>query len=249
MGAPVVPLQAPTVLEETNFVVIGAGGLGCPALLGLVGAGARRLTIIDDDQVDASNLARQVLFAPGDVGVSKARAARSSVLGLAGQRPLWVNAVEQRLSVTDPRPQLHAIVTALEGPAIVLECSDDPALKFAVHDACLALGFPVVVAGVIGWRGQVMAVDPGRRDLACYRCLFEDPPPREFAQACTAVGVIGAVAGTVGHAMAVLAVGLADSPEASSAGALTDFDLLAGTVRRLAPAPRPDCRNFHGDLP
>jgi adenylyltransferase/sulfurtransferase len=222
-------------LARVEFVVIGAGGLGCPALLGLVEAGARRLTIIDDDRVDASNLHRQVLFGLADVGVAKAEAARWALLGRSRQ-PLSITTIEHRVQPE----QLDALLTGLERPAIVLECSDDPALKFAVHDASLTRGIPVVIAGVIGWRGQVMAVDPRRRELACYRCLFEEPPPRELAPACVAIGVVGAVAGTLGHAMALLAVGLA-CDQASAAGALMHFDLLAGTVRRLAPAPRPDC--------
>jgi len=233
---------------HTTFVVIGAGGLGCPALLGLVDAGARRITIIDDDTVDASNLHRQVLFGLADVGVSKAKAARAAVLGRARQ-PLAVTALDQRLRADD----LAGLLEPAGAPVVVLECSDDPSLKFAVHDACLDQGIPVVVAGVIGWRGQVMAVDPRRRDRACYRCLFEAPPPPELAPACAAVGVIGAVAGALGYAMAVHAVDLAE--RGSTAGALTHFDLLAGSVRRLAPKPRPDCsacghlRNNHGALP
>jgi adenylyltransferase/sulfurtransferase len=223
-------------LARVEFVVLGAGGLGCPALLGLVEAGARRLTIIDDDQVDASNLHRQVLFTPADVGIAKAEAARWALLGRARQ-PLEITTCVQRL-----QPEhFDELLATLEHPAIVLECSDDPQMKFAVHDLCVARGIPVVIAGVIGWRGQVMAVDPRRPQLPCYRCLFEAPPPRELAPACVAVGVMGAVAGSLGHAMALLAVGLASDDAESPAGALLHFDLLAGTVRRLAPAPRPDC--------
>lgn len=229
---------AADALAEVEFVVLGAGGLGCPALLGLVAAGARRLTIIDDDQVDASNLHRQVLFSVADVGVAKATAARWALLGRS-PAPLAITTIERRVEIED----LDDLLARLERPAIVLECSDDPGLKFAVHDACSRRGVPVVIAGVIGWRGQVMAVDPRRPELACYRCVFEAPPPRELAPACVAVGVIGAAAGTIGHAMALLAVGLAgaEAEPGSPAGALLHFDLLAGTVRRLAPTPRPDC--------
>jgi molybdopterin/thiamine biosynthesis adenylyltransferase len=219
-----------------QFLVIGAGGLGCPALLGLVEAGVQRLTIVDDDRVDASNLQRQVLFGLADVGVAKAEAARFALLGRARQ-PIEITTVQRRVQAED----LGALLDDLARPSIVLECTDDPRLKFAVHDACMARGIPVVIAGVIGWRGQVMAVDPRRPELACYRCLFEDPPPRELAPACVAVGVIGAVAGTLGHAMALLAVGLTHEGDESHAGVLLHFDLLAGTVRRLAPSPRPSC--------
>lgn len=229
-------------------MVVGAGGLGCPALLGLVDAGARRLTIIDDDRVDASNLQRQILFGLADVGTRKTQAASWSLRGRA-PRALELTTVDQRL-----RPeQLDPVFDELDRPAIVLECSDDPTLKFAIHDACIARGIPVVVAGVIGWRGQVMAVDSRRPGHACYRCLFEAPPPRELAPACVAVGVVGAVAGTIGYAMALLATQV--STGAGAPGALLDFDLLGGRVRRLAPSPRRDCpgchaaRNFRGELP
>jgi molybdopterin/thiamine biosynthesis adenylyltransferase len=226
-----------------NFVIIGAGGLGCPALLGLVDAGATRLTIIDDDRVDASNLQRQVLFELADVGARKTTAARAAVLARAtarGRTPPAVATITRRLDPDD----LGVLLDELERPAIVLECSDSPRLKFAIHDACLARKIPVVVAGVIGWRGQVMAVDPREPGRACYRCVFEAPPPPELAPACVAVGVIGAVAGVVGHAMALHALGLASATtpaHGSYAGVLTHFDLLAGTLRRLAPKPRPDC--------
>ncbi|MFO7566633.1 MAG: ThiF family adenylyltransferase [Enhygromyxa sp.] len=233
---------ASDALARTNFVVIGAGGLGCPALLGLLGAGARRLTIVDDDRVDASNLQRQVLFELADVGVAKTAAARWALLRRA-REALEITTIDRRL---DP-DELAPLLDELAQPAIVLECSDDPRLKFAVHDACYARGIPAVIAGVIGWRGQLMAVDPRLPERACYRCLFEAPPPRELAPACVAVGVVGAVAGALGHAMALLAVGLLDQhpghdPDAEPrAGALLHFDLLAGTLRRLAPAPRADC--------
>jgi molybdopterin/thiamine biosynthesis adenylyltransferase len=224
-----------------EFVVIGAGGLGCPALLGLVEAGAQRLTIVDDDRVDASNLQRQVLFGLADVGMAKAEVARFALLGRARQ-DLEITTIQRRVEIEE----LDTLLDRIERPAIVLECTDDPRMKFAVHDACMARGIPVVIAGVIGWRGQVMAVDPRRPEFACYRCLFEAPPPRELAPACVAVGVIGAVAGTLGHAMALLAVGLAGDDQAEPpAGVLLHFDLLAGTVRRLAPAPRPDCNSRH----
>lgn len=235
-------------LAELEFVVLGAGGLGCPALLGLVEGGARRLTIIDDDHVDASNLHRQVLFALADVGAGKAEAASWTLRGRARQ-PITIRTIERRLQLD----QLDEFFAQCERPAIVLECSDDPRLKFAVHDACMAAGLPVVIAGVIGWRGQVMAVDPRRPDSACYRCVFEAPPPRELAPACVAVGVMGPVAGSLGLMMALLAIGLATdgaTPAEPRAGVLLHFDFLAGNIRRLAPAPRPGCpvcsiRNSH----
>lgn len=232
-------------LAATRFLVIGAGGLGCPALLGLVAGGARKLSIVDDDRVELSNLQRQVLYGVGDLGAAKVEAARWALAGRALEAaPLELSTLRARVDPGDA-DALDALLAELAGdpesaPAVVLECSDSPALKFAVHDACLRRGLPVVVAGVVAWRGQVMAVDPRRPEAACYRCLFEAPPPRELAPACATVGIMGAAAGVLGHAMAGCALDLA-AGDGQAGGALVNFDLLAGRVRRIAPAPRPGC--------
>ncbi len=217
------------------YLVIGAGGLGCPALLGLVGGGARRISIVDGDVVSLDNLPRQVLYAGSDVGAPKVDAARWAL------RPAKVE-IETFSQKLDPA-ELPAWLDEHANPeTIVLECSDSPRLKFAVHDACVARGLRVVVGGVVGWHGQAMAVDPRRPDTACYRCVFEAPPPRELTPACAEVGVANTAAGTVGHAMALLAM------TAELAGVCLHFDLLRATVRRLAPKPRPDCPTCNRNL-
>jgi adenylyltransferase/sulfurtransferase len=224
-----------------RFLVIGAGGLGCPALLGLQAGGAVAITIFDDDHVDRSNLPRQVLFADADVGSAKVEAARQCLLSRARTTSPTISTRRLRLDPDDLAPLLEEITASGSQAWIVLECSDSPALKFAVHDACVRAGVRVVIGGVVGWHGQAMAVDPHQREAACYRCLFEAPPPPELAPACATVGVFGPVAGAVGHAMATLALGLAQAPERSPAGVCLHFDLLRGSVRRLAPKPRTNC--------
>jgi adenylyltransferase/sulfurtransferase len=239
---------------EVQYVVIGAGGLGCPALLGLQAGGARRICVVDDDVVDLANLPRQVLYGSADVGVAKVDAARWALQErLRGPAPIELDTLPRRLDPAELPAWIDDLVaTTLEKERvdpIVLECSDSPRLKFAVHDACVARGVRVVVGGVVGWHGQAMAVDPrrhARHDVpraACYRCVFEAPPPRELTPACAEVGVAGTAAGTVGHAMALLALALAEPrpPESSVAGVCLHFDLLRASVRRLAPKPRSDC--------
>lgn len=226
----------PSGADEARFFVIGAGGLGCPALLGLVAGGAQRVTIVDDDVVEASNLQRQVLFATYDVGVPKARAA---ALRLRAQVPpdaeLDVDAVLTRL---DPDASaLGAHLDALPRGSVVLECTDSPALKFAVNDACVARGLPLVIGGVIGWEGQVMAI---AGDSTCYRCLYEHAPPRELAPACADVGVVGAAAGHLGWLMAAHAQKLS-AGDHRSAGTLTTVDARTLAPRTVAPRARPDC--------
>lgn len=219
----------------TCFVVIGAGGLGCPALLGLVAGGAERIVIVDHDRVEASNLQRQVLFSLADLGRPKAEVACWSLRErVPAERALVLEPRVERLAADS----LDAWLAALPSDALVLECSDDPQLKFAVHDACLAQGRPLVLGGVLGFRGQVMAVAPEGKH-ACFRCLFEAPPPRELTPSCASVGVLGAVAGVIGHAMAGRALALARGEPV--AGALLVFDLLRTELRELAPPRRADC--------
>lgn len=224
---------------HARFLVIGAGGLGCPALLGLVEGGARCLSVVDDDQVDLSNLPRQVLYGTGDLGLAKVDAAGYALRARCPERePLELRTIRQRLPADDDEA-LDALL-ARERPEVVLECSDSPRLKFALHDACVRGGVKLVVGGVVRWGGQAMAVDPTLTDRACYRCLFEAPPPPELSPACASVGVFGPAAGALGHVMAQLALALLD-PARSPAGQFTHFDLQNFQVRQLRPKPRRDC--------
>lgn len=221
-------------LASAWFVVIGAGGLGCPALLALRAAGARRAMVVDHDRVEAHNLQRQVLYDLGDVGAPKAEAAarRLSPMGLR------VEPRVQALSVAGVPAFVAALRDQLDQAAIVLECTDQPALKFAFNDACLAHGVPLVVGAALGFRGQALAVTGG--PFACYRCVYEAPPPDHEIPRCDQAGVLGSGVGHVGMLMAHLALRLCDG-DASVAGRLWALDLLRADVRCLAPARRAGC--------
>jgi adenylyltransferase/sulfurtransferase len=119
----------------------------------------------------------------------------------------------------------------------VLECTDQPALKFATNDACLAAGVPLVVGAALGWTGQAMAVMAGH---ACYRCIYESPPPPDTLPTCDAAGVIGPAVGHVGAVMAALALQLAAGTPAT-AGRLLAIDSRDGRTSALAPRPRASC--------
>jgi adenylyltransferase/sulfurtransferase len=211
--------------------VIGAGGLGCSALLALSAAGVDELLVVDHDTVAAHNLQRQVLYTTADVGRPKVEAAahrlRARLPGLA------VHPMRRRVGPDD----VDALLLALPAGAVVLEGSDDAALKFAVNDAALRRGIPAVVGAALRWQGQAIAVAAGH---ACYRCVHEAPPPAEALPTCAEAGVIGAGVGLVGSLMAALALGLRARP-AETAGRLLAIDLLQGSVRTLAPAPRAGC--------
>jgi len=209
------------------FVVIGVGGLGCPALLALAASGARHALVIDHDRVERHNLQRQVLFDVGDVGALKAEAAA---------RRLTSMQIDPRVQALDVS-EVPSFVASLPPDVVVLECTDQPALKFAVNDACLAHDVPLVIGAALGWRGQALAV---RRGGACYRCVYEAPPPDDQIPRCDQAGVLGAGVGHIGMLMAHLAVRLAERDE-TVAGQLWAVDLWRTTIQHLAPAPRPLC--------
>ena len=224
-------MTVPALLERAHFVVVGAGGLGCPALLGLSAAGARRITIVDPDRVETSNLQRQILYSVADVGRPKADAA------------VWV--LRQRMPALRADAQVRALasedaeafVADLPLEAIVLECTDAPALKFALNDAGLRCGTPVVIGAALGLRGQCIVVSAGR---ACYRCIYEAPP--EDLPTCESAGVLGATVGVAGFLMASAAVSLCNAAVAGeTTGALLAFDVRGTAVQTLRPSPRPGC--------
>jgi len=217
-------------IAGTSFVVIGAGGLGCPALLGLRAAGATRVLVVDPDRVESHNLHRQVLYSPGDVGAPKAEVAARS-LAVAG---IDARALVRRLGPAD----VAALVAELPAQSVVLECTDAPALKFATNDACVAAGVPLVLAAALGLVGHVIAIG---RDGGCYRCVFEAPPPAELVPSCATAGVLGTAVGTAGWLQALLAVRLAEAPADDVLGRLHVLDFVRGTIRTLGGRSRPDC--------
>lgn len=218
------------MIGDVQLVVLGAGGLGCPALLGLRMAGARRIVVIDHDVVESSNLHRQVLYDQGDVGAHKAEvaAARMRAAGIDA------TAEVRRLAPDD----LDAMVGALERDAIVIECTDAPALKFACNDAVVRHGRRAVIGAALGLRGHAIALAPGS---ACYRCVFEAPPPAALVPTCADAGVLGTSVGVTGFVLAQLACALADGRADDVVGRLYELALGSGIIRTLAGRARPQC--------
>jgi adenylyltransferase/sulfurtransferase len=218
-----------SAVKDTTFLVVGAGGLGCPALCALAAAGAGRIVIVDDDVVDLSNLQRQILYRTADVGQQKAPAAKAA-LARRGVSPLRIEAVTARFDRDSARALCHDADVVLDG-------SDNLATKFLVNDLCTRLGLPFVIAGVLRAHGQVFPIRPGRD--ACYRCLFEAPPALEL-DTCADAGVFGATCGEVGALQARAALALATSHDPDHI--LGRVWLLAeGQVRWIQVNPRSDC--------
>lgn len=216
-------------LSSLHVLLVGVGGLGCPAAWALAEAGVGTLLLADDDEVDASNLHRQVLFGPADVGRDKVDAA---VAALSARYP--ATAVVGH--ATRFLPSVAADL--LDGVDVVVEGADNFATKFLVADACALARKPVVHGAALRWVGTALAVSAGGRP--CYRCLFEDLPPGP-APSCADAGVMGPVCGVVGALMADLALRLAGAPDGVGVGGtLVSFDgkRLARRTTRVAARAR-----------
>lgn len=222
------PRDSRDALVGRRILIVGAGGLGCPALLGLADSGAT-LCIADDDVVEATNLHRQILFTEADVGRDKLDAARDALLkrGVPESR---LELVRGRLLPENAR----ALVAAVD---LVLEGSDNYATKFLAADACFLERRPVVHGAAVRLEATVWAVSSAGKP--CYRCLFEDVPPGAQL-GCSEAGVLGPVVGVAGALMADFALRVLLGSDAPY-GSITSFDGRRNRLRQIAVPPRASC--------
>ncbi|MCK6418104.1 MAG: HesA/MoeB/ThiF family protein [Alphaproteobacteria bacterium] len=178
-------------LAQARVLCVGAGGLGCPALLYLAAAGLGHLGIVDFDHVEESNLQRQVLFNVSDIGQPKAQAARAHLLSL--NPSLTIHIHEYALNA-ETAPDVF------EAYDFIIDGTDNFTAKFLINDAAVKFGKPWIYGAIQGFQGHVAVFDAARG--ACYRCLYPHPPQEEILN-CAQAGVIGAVAGMVGLTQAL----------------------------------------------
>ena len=221
-------------LEGSRVLMIGAGGLGSPAAFYLAAAGVGHLRIADDDVVDRSNLQRQILHTEARIGEPKVASAQAT-LGALNPRT-QVEAVQVRVTSDN-------IECLLEGVDVVLDGADNFPVRYLLNDACVKLGIPLVYGAVQRFEGQVSVFDAGRHrgELPCYRCLFPEPPPPEFAPNCAEAGVLGVLPGVIGLLQATEVVKLLLGIGDSLAGRLLQFDALSMRFRETRLRHDPDC--------
>ncbi|HZU63877.1 MAG TPA: HesA/MoeB/ThiF family protein [Novosphingobium sp.] len=227
-------------LAGAHAVLVGCGGIGAPALQYLAAAGIGRLTLIDDDRVEASNLQRQTIFAEADIGAPKAEAA-------AG----WVARFDPALQVKAHRLRLTGANAAalVAGADVVLDGCDNFATRLAVSDACVAAGVPLTSAAVGRFQGQVANFAGHLPDQACYRCFVGEAFDAADCDTCAADGVLGAFVGLVGTLAAMSALrailhgaGVPGPLADPQWGRLQLVDGLAPTLRAIAIPADPACR-------
>jgi molybdopterin/thiamine biosynthesis adenylyltransferase len=213
-------------LKAARVLIVGAGGLGAPASLYLAAAGVGTLVLVDPDHVDRSNLQRQVLYADADIGRAKVDVARERLLAI--NPDIAVRGLTEALSTENA----HELVTGFD---LVLDGTDDFATRFAVNAACVSAAIPLVSGAIGRWTGQVGVF----HSRPCYRCLVPDIPPD--AETCSAVGVVGALAGVIGSMMALEAIKLIVGAGEALAGRLLIYDGLAGQTRTVKIGADPEC--------
>ncbi len=216
-----IPTRQPaTDIGRSRVLVIGVGGLGAPAASALAGAGVGRVRLVDPDAVEPSNLHRQPLYDDGDVGSAKVDAAARR---LRDRHPA--------LRVEPIRARFAGELEVLRDVDVIVDGTDTVAMKFVVNDAAVAAGIPLVHAGAIGFHAQLLTVLPGA--TACYRCVFEEPPPPDEVASCQEAGVLGPAVVLAGTLQAAEAVRVLRGDAPTFADSLLTIDTKAGSWRSV----------------
>jgi molybdopterin/thiamine biosynthesis adenylyltransferase len=225
-------------LSRASIALLGAGGLGAPAALYLAAAGVGRLSLIDDDRVERSNLHRQVIHADARVGMPKAESAR---IALAALNPrVQVETREERL-------QADNVERLLSGHDLVIDGSDNFPARYLVAAASQRLRMPMIYGAVERFTGQVSVFDPRRTDSPCYRCLFPEPPTAAEAPNCSEAGVLGVLPGIVGLLQATEALKWILGIGEPLVGRLLSFDALSMHFRETRLPRDPGCPGCGAD--
>ena len=218
-----------TRLRAGSALIVGLGGLGCPAAQFLATSGIGRLVLNDFDRVDETNLPRQILYTAADVGKLKVDAAAARLRALNPE--VTVETLAERLDE-------HALVEAVAGVDVVLDGTDNFTTRFAVSRACVVRRKPLVSGAAVRLEGQI-AVFPNRGDGPCYSCLYDDED--EWLGDCQGNGVLAPVPGVIGTLMAAEALKLLLGWESALHGALLLWDAKRGDWQRVALKRNPDC--------
>jgi len=227
---PEVGLEGQEKLLEAKVLLLGAGGLGSPTALYLAAAGVGTIGVVDDDDVDLSNLQRQVIHTTDRIGTPKVDSAEESM-----------RAINPDVEVVKYKTRLDAsnIMEIISGWDVIVDGVDNFPTRYLLNDASVRLRIPVVSAAILGFEGQLSVFSP--YEGPCYRCLFRVPPPAELAPSCGANGVLGVLPGTMGLLQATEVIKLVVGTGEPLIGRLLMYDALAGTTTELKVRRDPEC--------
>ena len=218
-------------LKDAKILVIGAGGLGAPALQYLAAAGVGQIGVIDDDVVDNSNLQRQVIHTDSKIGAPKVQSATEAMKAL---NPFITVKPYNRRLTTEIAEALFAEYD------IVLDGTDNFDTRYLVNATCVATKIPLIAAALTQWEGQISVYDPAN-DAPCYACLFPKAPAADLVPSCAEAGVLGPLPGVIGSMMAVEAVKLIAKAGDPLRNRLLIYDALYSETRVIKASRRPDC--------
>ena len=227
-------------LSRATVTVVGAGGIGCPALQYLAAAVVGTLRVIDDDVVSLSNLQRQILFGDGDVGAAKVEVARGAVARLNPY--VRFDARPERLNSAN-------VGDLLRDSDIVLDGCDNFATRLIVSDHCTAACIPLVSAAIGRFQGQIGTFRGWEPDKPCYRCFVGDAFDAEDCDGCAELGVLGAMAGLVGSWAAMEVIRAITGFGPNPAGLVHILDGVTPAMRSIRIAKDPACRGCGGMSP
>ena len=228
---PEIGIEGQERLRAGAALVVGAGGLGCPAALYLTAAGIGRLVLADSDQVDLTNLQRQILYRTDSVGRSKVDAARAALLSLNPE--VDVVSLKARIDAKEVEP----LVARAD---VVLDCSDNFPTRHALNRACVKHAKPLVSGAAIRFEAQLKVFDLRHDDAPCYACLFPEDGEVEEVQ-CSLMGVFAPLTGVVGAMQAAEAIKLVAGAGESLSGRLVMFDAKSSDWRSVRVKRDPAC--------
>lgn len=227
---PQIDIAGQQKLLDAKILIVGAGGLGSPASMYLAAAGVGSITLYDDDQVDLSNLQRQIAHATGDIGLDKVISTRQTLEKI--NPGVAVAARKQRLAGAE---LLHEVEIA----DVVLDCSDNFATRFAINQACVKQRTPLVSGAAIRFEGQISVFTPGHNDSPCYNCLYQSDG--EELQNCARNGVVAPITGIIGSMQALETIKLITGIGDPLTGRLLMLDGLSMEWRAMRLKKNPVC--------
>jgi molybdopterin/thiamine biosynthesis adenylyltransferase/rhodanese-related sulfurtransferase len=227
---PEVGVEGQQKLLDAKVLLLGAGGLGSPAALYLAAAGVGTIGIVDNDEVDLTNLQRQVIHTTDRVGVPKVDSAEETM-----------HAINPGVDVVKYPVRLDAsnVVEIMKDYDVVVDGLDNFPTRYLINDASVRLQIPVVSASILGFDGQLSVFVP--YEGPCYRCLYPEPPPAELAPSCGANGVLGVLPGTMGLLQATEVIKLIIGEGEPLVGRLLLYEALGATFTELKVRRDPDC--------
>lgn len=227
---PQIDIEGQERLLSSRVLILGMGGLGCPASQYLAAAGIGQMVLVDPDTVDSTNLQRQLLYSTDDRGVAKVLAARA------------------RLSAINDSVQFEVVQGALTGDVlqdqvrkatVVLDCTDNFTSRFAINVACVGAGVPLVSGAAIRLSGQIAVYDRRQPDAPCYRCLYDEQSNENLS--CSESGILGPVVGTIGTMQALEAIKLIVGFGDTLNGRLMMFDAMTMEWQTMGLFADPQC--------